>query len=303
MQEATDHSVLGNFNSAKFNYAGITSTFFKRDGKFFVSTDGADGRLAEYPIKYTFGVAPLQQYLIGFADGRLQGLTIAWDARPKQQGGERWFHLYPDERITHDDELHWTRGLQNWNFMCADCHSTDVRKNYDAAANKFQTRWSEINVGCEACHGPGSRHLAWANDKRLIKYTASDESKGLNARLDERRGVVWTPNPTNGNSTRSKPRASEREIEVCAQCHARRGQFAEGYQAGEPFLDYYRPALLTSPLYYPDGQPSMITRRIITTGRPAPAPHASPATCQARPTWASIRAPITACASRVRTCR
>ena len=109
---------------------------------------------------------------IEFPDGRLQALSIAWDARPKKEGGQRWFHLYPNERITHDDELHWTRPSQNWNFMCADCHSTDVRKNYDPATDKFQTRWAEINVGCEACHGPGSRH--WSGPKRRAKGGCRD---------------------------------------------------------------------------------------------------------------------------------
>ena len=163
-------------------------------------------------MKYTFGVAPLQQYLIEFPDGRLQALSIAWDARPKNEGGQRWFHLYPNERIAHKDELHWTRPAQNWNFMCADCHSTDVRKNYDSATDKFQTRWAEINVGCEACHGPGSRHVEWAGlqlpplqkgGKGGFKSESEiplnppfskgeESSKGLSARLDERRGVTWT---------------------------------------------------------------------------------------------------------------
>jgi len=279
MAQASDQSVLGNFHNAKFTYAGLTSTFFKRDGKFFVNTEGRDGKLADHEIKYTFGVAPLQQYLIQFPDGRLQALSIAWDARPKTAGGQRWFHLYPNERITHEDELHWTRPAQNWNFTCADCHSTDVHKNYDSASNKFQTRWAEINVGCEACHGPGSRHLQWAGlqlpplqkgGKGGFKSAAkiplnpplpkgeeihrADNSKGLIARLDERRGVVWSLNATTGNAARSIRRSSEREIEVCAQCHARRGQIAEGYEAGKPLLDYYRPALLTSPLYHADGQ-------------------------------------------------
>jgi Tfp pilus assembly protein PilF len=253
MQDANEVSVLGNFDNAKFTYAGITSTFFQRDGKLFVNTDGPDGKLRDYEIKYTFGVMPLQQYLIEFSHGRIQALSIAWDARPKQAGGQRWFHLYPQERITHDDELHWTRPPQNWNFMCADCHSTNLRKNYDLAADRFQTEWSEISVGCEACHGPGSRHVEWAKAKEGGKSSA-DESKGLTVRLDERRGVTWNPLAASGNAARSRPRAREREIEVCAQCHARRGQIAEGYMPGKPFLDYYRPALLTSPLYYADGQ-------------------------------------------------
>ncbi len=271
MQDANEHSVLGNFSNAKFTNAGLTSTFFKRDGKFFIHTDGRDGKLADFEIKYTFGVSPLQQYLIEFPDGRMQALSIAWDSRPKKDGGQRWFHLYPNERITHDDELHWTRPAQNWNYMCADCHSTELRKNYDAVANSFQTKWAEINVGCEACHGPGSAHVTWAKDKSLpLKKGGQGEldpddkialspavSKGetaLTVRFDERRGVTWTPLAVTGNAARSRPRATEREIEVCAQCHARRGQIADGYEPGKPFLDYYRPALLRDPLYYVDGQ-------------------------------------------------
>jgi predicted CXXCH cytochrome family protein len=253
MQEANERAVLGNFSNAKFSYAGINSTFFRRDGKFFVNTEGRDGKLTDYEVKYTFGVSPLQQYLIEFPDGRLQALSIAWDARPKKEGGQRWFRLYPNERITHEDELHWTRPAQNWNFMCADCHSTELRKNYDPATDRFQTKWAEINVGCEACHGPGSQHLRWAKSQKAGQSSAMS-SKGLTVNLDERRGATWNRSAANSSALRSRPRLTEREIEVCAQCHARRGQIAEGYMSGKPFLDYYRPALLTSPLYQADGQ-------------------------------------------------
>jgi predicted CXXCH cytochrome family protein len=254
MAEASEQTVLGNFHEAKFTYAGITSKFFRRDGKFYARTDGHDGKLADFQIKYTYGVYPLQQYLVEFPDGRLQALSIAWDARARKDGGQRWFHLYPKERITHDDELHWTRAAQNWNFTCADCHATALRKNYDAAADRFETRWAEIHVGCEACHGPGSRHLAWAEANKAGKSAATNETMGLSARLDERRDVTWALNVATGNAARSRPRAAEREIEVCAQCHSRRSQIADGYEAGKPFLDYYRPVFLTAPLYYPDGQ-------------------------------------------------
>jgi Tfp pilus assembly protein PilF len=253
MQHANAQTVLGNFDNAKFTYANIASSFFKRDGKFYVNTDGPDGKLRDYEIKYTFGIKPLQQYLIEFSDGRIQALSIAWDARAKSQGGQRWFHLYPKERITHDDELHWTRPTQNWNFMCADCHSTELRKNYDSAADRFKTEWSEISVGCEACHGPGSRHLDWAKAKEA-RGLSEVNSKGLTVSLDERRGITWNHNAATGNAARSQVRATEREIEVCAQCHARRGQIADGYMPGKSFLDNYRPALLTSPLYHADGQ-------------------------------------------------
>jgi tetratricopeptide (TPR) repeat protein len=252
MAEAGGQTVLGNFNDSTFTYAGTTSTFFKRDGRFLVRTDGRDGRLAEFAVKYTFGVYPLQQYLVEFPDGRIQALSIAWDSRPKKAGGQRWFHLYPTERVTHDDELHWTRPAQNWNFMCADCHSTGVRKNYDAAGDRFNTSWIAMNVACEACHGPGSRHLRWAREEGSGRSMQGD--RGLTVALNERQGVTWTVDVRSGNAARSRPRTTDREIDVCAPCHSRRGQIAEGYQAGAPLLDHYFPALLTSPLYYADGQ-------------------------------------------------
>jgi len=243
MQDASEQTVHGDFGDASFRHAGITSRFFRRDGRYFVRTDGEDGKLADFEIKYTFGIEPLQQYLIELPRGRLQALGIAWDTARK-----RWFHLYPGERIGHRDELHWTSRQQNWNFMCADCHSIDVRKNYDAATDAFRTTWTEISVGCEACHGPGSAHLEWARER------GADSAKGLTVALDERRGARWAIDAKSGSAVRSLPRGSVREIEVCAQCHSRRAQIAEGYQAGRPFLDYYVPSLLTEPLYHADGQ-------------------------------------------------
>ena len=252
MAAASDSTVLGNFNGGSLRVGAITNSFFKRNGRFFARTDGPDGRLADYEIKYTFGVYPLQQYLIAMPGGRLQALTLAWDSRASNEGGQRWFPLYPDSRSS-DDELHWTRPAQNWNFMCADCHSTAVRKNYDITSDAFQTKWSEISVGCEACHGPGSRHLAWAAEHRRGR-ASNDTTLGLTARLDERHGVTWTVNASTGNAMRSRARATDREIQVCAQCHSRRRQLADGYVPGKPFYDFYRPALLTSPLYHADGQ-------------------------------------------------
>jgi tetratricopeptide (TPR) repeat protein len=248
MQHATVETVLGDFDQATFRYNGVESAFSQRDGKFFVRTDGTDGQLAEFRIDYTFGVEPLQQYLITFPDGRLQALSIAWDSRNKEQGGQRWFHLYPDEKIDYRDELHWTQRSQNWNFMCADCHSTEVRKQYDADADTFNTAWTDISVGCEACHGPASAHVGWAKTK------SDDLHKGLAVALDERAGARWVIDTATAKPVRSRPRAQDTEIEVCAQCHARRSQIAEGYRAGMPFMDFYRPVLLSPGRYHVDGQ-------------------------------------------------
>ncbi len=248
MSIASDSTVLGDFENTSFTYAGIETQFFRRGKKFFVHTDGPKGRLADFQVRYTFGVYPLQQYLVEFDDGRLQPLPIAWDARPKRDGGQRWFHLYPNERVKFADELHWTRPSQNWNGMCADCHSTAVRKNYDESTDHFQTRFAEISVGCEACHGPASRHLDWAKAKDPRRT-----NRGLTIQFDERRGVSWT-HPSKGQPTRSRPRTTDREIQTCAQCHSRRTQIADGYEPGKSLFDYYLPALLTNSLYHADGQ-------------------------------------------------
>jgi predicted CXXCH cytochrome family protein len=257
MQHATAKSVLGDFNDASFDYHGVHSRFFRQDGKFLVETDGSDGKLAAFEVKYTFGLDPLQQYLVEFADGRLQALSLAWDSRPKESGGQRWFHLYPDEEIKHDDVLHWTRLNQNWNFMCAECHSTGVRKNYDAAADRFATTWTEISVGCEACHGQGSGHVGWAKAQQSWwPFGRSDDPrKGLLVRFDERRDIVWPIDAKTGNARRSfTPALLRKEVETCGLCHARRGGFSADWQPGRSLSDTHVVSPLARGLYHADGQ-------------------------------------------------
>lgn len=257
MAHATDKSVLGDFSNAVFDYFGVKSRFFRSDGKFFVETDGPDGKLASFEIKYTFGVDPLQQYLVEFPDGRLQALSIAWDSRPKDKGGQRWFHLYPNEEIKHDDILHWTKLNQNWNFMCSECHSTGVQKKYDAANDRFDTTWAEISVGCEACHGKGSRHVSWARDQQSWSpFGKSDDPlKGLVAFLNERNGITWHPDPRSGNPQRSGPPAALREeVETCGLCHARRGEFSEDWKPGQSLSETHVVSSLARGLYHADGQ-------------------------------------------------
>jgi Tfp pilus assembly protein PilF len=254
MQEATAQTVLGNFQQAQFTYFGVTSTFYQRDGKFMVRTDGPDGELHDYEIAYTFGVYPLQQYLIAFPGGRLQALSIAWDSRPRAQGGQRWFHLYPHEPIRHDDLLHWTGLNQNWNSQCAECHSTNLHKHYDPQSDQFRTTWAALNVSCEACHGPGSRHVTWAQCPSGWDKQDAAADKGLVVRLPERVGVTWSMDPGVGIARRNVPKTSDIEIELCARCHSRRGVLSEDYVPGRPLLETHRLSLLEPGLYHADGQ-------------------------------------------------
>ncbi len=252
MQEASEETVLGDFDGASFSYAGTTTTFSRRDGAFVVRTDGPDGELTDYPVAYVFGVEPLQQYLIGFPGGRYQALSIVWDTRPATDGGQRWVHLYPGEEIDHQDPLHWTRVYQNWNQQCAECHSTNLRKGYDPATNTYQTTWSEIDVSCETCHGPGSSHAEWAASI-AAGDAAGDPADGLAVDLRDASGGAWEIDAATGIAERTAPRESAAEIETCGRCHARRSPIDPDYRPGRPLLDSHRLALLDEDLYHADG--------------------------------------------------
>ncbi len=220
-------TMLGNFADATFEDAGVVSRFTTRGGKYFVTTEGPDGKAHEYEVAYAFGWFPLQQYLIAFPGGRLQCLTVAWDV-PKK----RWFSLYPGQRIATTDWLHWTRPAANWNTMCSECHSTAVRKRYDMATDTFQTTWSEIAVGCESCHGPGSIHDAWAKKPAMAR----------------------APLPDAGFPVKTKDMSQREVVSLCMPCHARRSELKDlGVLGGEP-LDTMLPVTLAEGLYSPDGQ-------------------------------------------------
>ncbi len=247
MQLPSDDSVLGDFDDATFEYNGVTTRFYRDGEKFMVRTDGEDGALADFEVAYVFGVAPLQQYLLPLSRGRLQALSIAWDARPASAGGQRWYHLYPEEAIDHSDPLHWTGPYQNWNSRCAECHSTDVHKRYDRASDTHNTTFEDIDVGCEACHGPGEDHVALAHSGTLDTARNAGLATNLAARGD------WVFEGDAAIAARTEPLAGRAQVDACARCHARRGNYGD-YHHGADFLDTHRPSLPLEPLYYADGQ-------------------------------------------------
>ena len=246
MEKPSSATVKAPFAGETFSLRDETTTFSQRDGRYRIRTDGPGGVVGDFDVAYTFGTSPLQQYLVAMPGGRLQSLGIAWDARPAP-AGQRWYHLYADAPPPSGDVLHWTGRAQNWNFMCADCHSTNVRKNYVAADDSYRTTWSDLNVACEACHGAGSRHVAWAHSKTraadngLTPIRASD-------------GAIWTLEAATGMKRRNQPRTSHVEIEMCARCHSRRAQLTDEVDAGRPLADSYLPSLLDDGLYFADGQ-------------------------------------------------
>lgn len=231
MDTAIASTVLGDFNNSEFERNGFTSRFFIEDGKYYVHTKGPGGKAGDFQIAYTFGVRPLQQYLIPFENGRLQCLQITWDTERNQ-----WYHLgdsvYKNQEILPDNWLYWTNNAQNWNAMCAECHSTNLQKNYNPKTHVYNTTWSEIDVACEACHGPGSEHNNWAEIDSLKRPKIANYGF-----------VVQTSNIS-----------SSQLVNQCAYCHSRRSSFGDFIHPRKNLFDVMSPQLPIEPYYHADGQ-------------------------------------------------
>ena len=243
MARATSATVLGNFENQTLEHHGIVSRMFRDGERFMVHTEGPDGNLADFEVQYVFGVDPLQQYMVEItppadtspksagpnpAVGRLQVLRISWDTAKKS-----WFYLDPPDvkdKLASDDPLHWTGVAQRWNSMCADCHSTNLQKNFQVAENRYHTTFSEIDVSCESCHGPGSLHVQLAKRKSFF--------------WDSERGFALA-------KLKSSP---EQEIQACAPCHARREIVFPGFDPTKNYFDHYLDQSLFENVFYADGQ-------------------------------------------------
>ena len=220
MQIANDSTVLGNFDNVKIKIDGVAYFFFKKNEDFIVRITEIDATVNEYKIAYTFGVTPLQQYLVDFDKGKKQVLRITWDVIKK-----KWYHQYKGDTIEPHDWLHWTRGAQNWNTMCAECHSTNLKKNYFIEKDSFNTTYSEINVACESCHGQAKQHVNWA-------------TKGLDGE----------------NTYILKGLSQNEQLNLCASCHARRVKLTPNFESGTPFENQYMVQNLSTSFYHGDGQ-------------------------------------------------
>ncbi len=257
MQAPSDASMLGDFADRVVRYFGEPTRFRRRESSYEIETENVSRGAREksrraYEVKYAFGVEPLQQYLVDIGDGHLQAIPFAYDTRPKERGGGRWYHLYAGERITPGDELHWSAPAYNWNKNCADCHSTDVRKNYEPTTDRYDTKYAEISVGCEACHGPASRHVEQAERHAITA------DKGWPRRFSTLRERQWQfeqgrpiARRIDTGDAASGARADGPDIDACAPCHARRSDLSGESPA---FHDRYRVELLEDRMYFADGQ-------------------------------------------------
>jgi predicted CXXCH cytochrome family protein len=232
LKTAGDESVLGDFDGAIIEHDGGRSRFFRRGGRFYVETDGPNGKPLEREVKYTVGVEPLQQYLVELDGGRFQALDVAWSTEQK-----RWFDLYPDQDLKPGDGLHWSGPYKNWNARCAECHQTNFTKGYSPKAGRYESRWSELTVSCQSCHGPGEAHVRWAREAASSGTDGQQSYQAAGLSVDLGGG------------------AAEKETGLCAPCHSRRSQLGpDSPPPGSEFADHYQLALLREGLYHADGQ-------------------------------------------------
>ncbi|AIY67357.1 tetratricopeptide repeat protein [Pseudoalteromonas piratica] len=243
MEKASEASVLGDFNNVTLKYQNETVRFYKQGQQFYIDMPNLDGVISSYPVAFTFGYEPLQQYMFDFGNGHFQFFPFAWDSRKATLGGQRWFILHP-EQDTHD-EFHWSQKGQNWNSMCADCHSTDFKKNFDLNTNRFNSSFSAINVSCNACHGDSKHHLNWANGDQSI------QNKGFKTKIGAKTALFKTN--SKGEMHSVEPLKDSDQVKLCASCHGRRSSLSDRHSPHD-FFNAFQPALITPQLYQTDGQ-------------------------------------------------
>lgn len=226
MLPPNDSTVKGDFNNFTFTADGITSRFYKKGSQFFINTEGDDGKNHDFEVKYTFGFTPLQQYLVQFPGGRMQVPRLSWDVKKK-----KWFNQYAGQKIPSHDWLHWTGNAQNWNTMCATCHSTNLRKNYDIKTDTYKTSYSLINVSCESCHGGGKAHVDFINGD----YKSGEKIKGSYIQL-------------------GKSYSQTEQLNTCAPCHARASELSDSHIDSKEIMDNYIPQIPDTEFYHADGQ-------------------------------------------------
>lgn len=208
--------------SRTFTHGSQSTTVRSGPAGFEVETPGPGGTNASFRVDRVIGHHPLRQYLIPEEGGRWQTLEASWDPRTND-----WFNVYGSEDRQPGEWGHWTGRGMNWNSMCATCHNTRFRKNYEPGSDVFHSSMAERSVGCEACHGPMRDHVSWQQ--------AWEGSGKKDPTLRK-----WTPSV---------------HMETCAPCHARRSELTGDVVAGASFWDHYLLAIVDgSDTFYPDGQ-------------------------------------------------
>jgi tetratricopeptide (TPR) repeat protein len=195
-----------------------------------VTALGFNNEVKPFTIDRVIGHDPLRQFLVNGQNGRVHTLEATWDPHKNE-----WFNVYGNEDRKPGEWGHWTGRGMVWNTMCASCHSTRVRKNYDASTDTFHTTMAQQTVSCEACHGPMKEHAT--------KLTAQGAKP-------------YTKQPSFTIPTTDEQRLKNQEsMHACALCHARRTELTGDFKPGDNFWDHHSLAIVDhTDIFYPDGQ-------------------------------------------------
>ena len=245
-----DATIVGDFrDGTTFADHDRSYTFGMKNGRPVVSVSFG-GRPAEtFAVDYTLGAKRYQGYLSTLPEGRIYVLPVFWHIASKRWVD--WKEITPIPDGAHDIR-------QIWNANCFNCHGTNIVQGYDLNEKKYRSTWTEMGIGCEACHGPGREHVAlmeaWEqNPAAKPKYDNSSKNRQLSDVIK-----IF--------STRSsEPR---RIFDTCSYCHGNKNNVFVGFKGGDNYSDYAMPFLISEPIpesdlqgeFWPDGRPNRFNR-------------------------------------------
>lgn len=211
-----------------------TEAFLDADGVAKILTRGFKGERKAYRVVRVIGNDPLRQFLIEAPGGRLQTCDASYDPHRKE-----WFDVFGSDAREAGDWGDWTGQGMNWNAMCAACHNTRLRKNYEPQTNSYHTKMAEMSVGCEACHGPMKAHVEWQKNP----------PPGYSSEQREENSKKGLSDPTVHRLDKT------RMLDTCAACHSRRMEVTGDLVPGESYYDHFALTVTDgTDTYYPDGQ-------------------------------------------------
>jgi len=243
-------TVVGDFSgAATLDDHGRAFAFGTADGTPFMRIAFGTAKPETFRVDYTLGAKRYQGYLSTMADGRIYVLPAFWHIESRRWVD--WKEITPIPEGAHDLR-------QIWNTNCFNCHGTNIAQGFDVAAKRYKSTWTEMGIGCEACHGPGKPHVelmeAWEkNPESKPAYDTSAKNRELSGLLK-----IFSPRTATPRQT----------YDTCAYCHGNKQNVFLGFRAGDHYDDYALPFLISEPLpendyqgeFWPDGRPNRFNR-------------------------------------------
>ena len=243
-------TVVGEFTSDRnFTDHGRSYQFSRPGGRPTLTVSYGGGKPETFAVSYTLGAKRYQGYLSTLPDGRIYVLPAFWHVESRRWVD--WKEITPIPDGAHDLR-------QIWNTNCFNCHATNLAQGFDVASKRYTSTWTEMGIGCEACHGPGKPHVelmeAWEKDpasKPAYDNSASNRQLG---------SILKTFSP------RSAP--PRQVFDTCAYCHGNKQNVFLGFGGGDRYEDFALPYLISAPIpendyqgeFWPDGRPNRFNR-------------------------------------------